>query len=59
MAEVYRGRFVTGPRSGWPVAIKRLNRDQSSNPVAVRLFLSEGELSKQLKHPNIVEVYDT
>ena len=59
MAEVYRGRYVAGPRSGWPVAIKRLNASTSAEPLAVELFLSEGELAKQLRHPNIVEVYET
>ncbi|MBS2028502.1 MAG: serine/threonine protein kinase [Deltaproteobacteria bacterium] len=59
MAEVYRGRYVAGPRTGWPVAIKRLNAAHSAEPLAVQLFLSEGELAKQLRHPHIVEVYET
>ena len=59
MAEVYRGRYVSGPRTGWPVAVKRLNAAHSAEPLAVQLFLSEGELAKQLRHPHIVEVYET
>jgi serine/threonine protein kinase len=58
MAEVYRARVLSGPRAGWPVAIKRLLPELSSNPEYVDLFCSEADLSKLLDHPNIVKVYE-
>jgi serine/threonine protein kinase len=58
MAEVYRARALEGPRTGWPVAIKRLLPALAKDPVAVGQFAREGELSKTLDHPHVVKVYE-
>jgi serine/threonine-protein kinase len=58
MAEVYRARVRTGPRAGWPVAVKWLPAERAQNPEYVDLFASEADLSKFLDHPNIVKVLE-
>jgi serine/threonine-protein kinase len=58
MAEVYRARAVTGPRAGWPVAIKRLLPQFAERPESIDLFTSEADLTRLLDHPNIVRVYE-
>lgn len=58
MAEVFRARVVSGPRAGWPVAIKRLLPELSDQPEFIDLFTSEADLTCFLDHPNIVKVYE-
>jgi serine/threonine-protein kinase len=58
MAEVYRVRGVEGAFSGRQFALKRLLPSHQKDAEAVRLFRAEGQLSRHLRHPNIVEVYD-
>jgi serine/threonine-protein kinase len=58
MAEVYRGRVLSGPRENWPVAIKRLLPELARDPGYVDLFASEADLTRFLDHPNIVKVYE-
>lgn len=58
MAEVYRAVQIEGPRAGRHVAIKRLLPKLERDPDYVRLFMGEAELSRRLKHPNIVEVLE-
>jgi serine/threonine protein kinase len=59
MAEVYRARVVQGPRAGQTVAVKRLLPALAKDPAQVALFVREGELTRQLRHPAIVSVYET
>lgn len=59
MAEVYRARVVEGPRSGQTVAVKRLMPALAKDQAQVALFVREGELTRQLRHPAIVSVYET
>jgi serine/threonine protein kinase len=59
MAEVYRAVATAGPRSGQRVAVKRLLPDLAKDPGYVRLFEQEAEVTRRLRHPNIVEVVDT
>lgn len=57
MGEVYRGRDT---ETGQPVAIKRLRADLlAHNPEAVRRLIREGEILRQLNHPNIVKMLAT
>lgn len=59
MAEVYQALELAGPRAGRPVAIKRLLPKLERDPDYVRLFIGEAELSRRLRHPNIVEVIES
>jgi len=58
MAEVFRARALSGPRAGWPVAIKMLLPDSAHDPEQVRLFGREAAITSSLRHPHIVEIYD-
>jgi len=41
------------------VALKVLPRDKAANPILVRRFRAEAQAAAQLRHPNIVAVYDS
>lgn len=41
------------------VALKVLARDKAENPILVRRFRAEAQAAAQLRHPNIVAVYDS
>lgn len=57
MGEVYLGRDT---ETGRRVAIKRLRPEWSAqNQEAVKRFIREGEILRQLDHPNIVKVLAT
>jgi predicted Ser/Thr protein kinase len=57
MGEVYLGQDV---ESGQPVAIKRLRPDLvAQNPETIQRFIREGEVLRQLDHPNVVKVLAT
>jgi serine/threonine-protein kinase len=57
MGQVYKGRDL---RTGQPVAIKRLRPELAANhPELVKRFIREGEVLRQLNHPNIVKVLAT
>jgi pimeloyl-ACP methyl ester carboxylesterase len=54
MGQVYLGRDT---ETGQPVAIKRLKPELlAHHPEAVQRFLREGEILRQLNHPNIVKI---
>jgi serine/threonine protein kinase len=59
MAEVYRAVALAGPRAGQRVAVKRLLPDLARNPGYLKLFEQEGEVTRRLRHPCIVEVIET
>jgi eukaryotic-like serine/threonine-protein kinase len=59
MAEVYRAVASSGPRTGQTVAVKRLLPELARDPAFVALFEREGEVTRRLHHPAIVEVFDT
>jgi eukaryotic-like serine/threonine-protein kinase len=58
MAEVFKVRAAQGTLAGRELALKRLLPQMANDSDAVDLFTNEAELSRHLKHPNIVEVYD-
>ena len=58
MAEVYKARIAEGARAGEVVALKRLAPKLAVDPEAVDLFTVEADVSRLLKHPNIVEVLE-
>lgn len=59
MAEVYRARVLEGAWKGRTVALKRLLPEFASNPQYLDLFIGEADLSRMLRHPNIVEVLES
>ena len=58
MAEVFRATFREGPRRGRVVALKRLLPQYAANAEYVDLFCAEADLSRMLRHPNVVEVLE-
>lgn len=59
MAEVYRAKVLDGAYRGRTVALKRLLPEFAKNPQYVDLFVGEADLSRLLRHPNIVEVLES
>jgi len=59
MAEVYRAVVADGPRAGRRVAVKRLLPALAGDAGYVALFEREGEITRRLRHPAIVEVLET
>jgi serine/threonine protein kinase len=59
MAEVFRARALDGPRAGQAVAVKRLMPRLAGDPAKVRLFEREAAITRELRHPAIVSVYDS
>jgi eukaryotic-like serine/threonine-protein kinase len=59
MAEVYRAVILEGPRAGGVVAVKRLLPALAKDPGYVARFVQEAEVTRRLRHPHIVEVYET
>lgn len=55
MGAVYRARDDQLKRM---VALKVLPRDKAENPTLVKRFQSEAQAAANLKHPNIIGVYD-
>ncbi len=58
MAEVYRARMMGVEGFQKTVAIKRILADQADNDEFVTMFIDEAKLAAQLKHGNIVDIYD-
>jgi serine/threonine-protein kinase len=56
MGTVFRARYT---KTGQRVAIKIMSPSLGSNATALARFEREGEILKQLKHPNIVRLYAT
>lgn len=54
-ARVYRG---VHKENGQVVALKVLRNRFSDNPEQYERFLREGQLGRELRHPNIVPIYD-
>jgi serine/threonine-protein kinase len=59
MAEVYKAAVTDGAYKGRTVALKRLLPEYAGNPQYVDLFVGEADLSRMLRHPNIVEVLES
>ena len=58
MAEVFRAYAVEGPLQGQVVALKRLLAGLAGDADSVAQLAREADLSRQLHHPNIVEVLE-
>src|SRR5881392_4419010 len=55
IAAIYLGRDI---RTNRAVAISLLREEYSSDPTFVRSFQTKAKVWSDLKHPNIVQVYD-
>lgn len=58
MAEVFKARVLTGPRAGETIALKRMLPQLARDAECVDLFTGEADISRLLRHPNIVEVLE-
>ncbi len=58
MAEVFRARMMGVEGFQKTVAIKRILADMADNDEFVTMFIDEAKLAAQLKHANIVDIYD-
>ena len=58
MAEVYKARVLTGPRTDQVVALKRLTPKLTTDPEAVDLFCGEADVSGMLQPRPTVEVFE-
>ncbi len=59
MAEVYKARVRSGPRAGQFTALKRLKPELARDAAFIDLFTTEADVSRMLKHPNVVQVLET
>lgn len=58
MAEIFRGKAVAAGGFEKPVAIKRILPHLSQDQRFVNLLISEAKLLSQLRHRNIVQIFD-
>ena len=59
MAEIFRATI--GPKAdtyAFELAIKRLLTELENDPKQVGMFLTEADIAKFLRHPNLVQVYE-
>jgi len=56
---VFRARALEGPQAGQAVAVKRLLPELAGDPHTVQVFEREAAITRELRHPAIVSVYDS
>ena len=59
MCDVFKALVRSGSREGETVVIKRLSREMAESHEAVEMFVGEADVSRLLKHRNIIEVFET
>ncbi len=58
MAEIFRGKAVAAGGFEKPVAIKRILPHLSQDPRFVKLLIAEAKILSQLRHRNVVQIFD-
>lgn len=58
MAEVYRGKLIGEKGFEKPVVLKKMHPHLTDEEEMVALFIDEARLAAQLKHENIIHIYD-
>lgn len=59
MAEVYIGRHISPEGEFGPmVAVKRLLPHLAKDTTVVRMFLNEARITAQIRHPNVVKIFE-
>lgn len=59
MAEVFRATIGPDPQTfAFELALKRLHPELQRDRVMVDMFLTEADVAKFLRHPNVVQVYE-
>ncbi len=58
MAEIFLAKHVNSPVNSMPIAIKKVLKKYSDNPVLVKMFLAEARIICNISHENIVKIYD-
>ncbi len=59
MSEVFVARRLDAPPQSTPVVLKRLLQELEARPDVVDMFLTEADVTAMLRHPNIVQVFDS
>jgi tetratricopeptide (TPR) repeat protein len=59
MAEIFRATIGPDERTyAFELAIKRMHAELENDPKHVGMFLTEADVAKFLRHPNLVQVYE-
>ena len=59
MAEIFRATIGPDPQTyAFELAVKRLHSELEKDPKQVATFLTEADVAKFLRHPNLVQVYE-
>ena len=58
MAEVFLGRARDAAPDSAPLVIKCILQELASDPQFLAMFVNEAQLAAQMRHPNIVQVFD-
>ena len=58
MADIFLAKHVNSPANSMPIAIKKIKKQHSSDPVFIEMFLAEAKNICSLNHENIVKIYD-
>ncbi|MFU8803694.1 MAG: serine/threonine protein kinase [Bradymonadaceae bacterium] len=58
MAEVFRAKPFHAPQGKRHLALKRILPHLAENDEFIQMFIDEAKLTVQLRHPNIVQIYE-
>ncbi len=58
MAEIFLAKHINSPVTSMPIAIKKILERYSGNSAFVKMFLAEARIICNIRHENIVKIYD-